>query len=105
VIATFGDLEVPDVRTIPQVLPDAGVRGHRIVDQAARREFRSELVEVREAEEQIHLGDLAPEVVLVALDEAADRDHGLDASVPLEGRRLEHRVDRLALGGVDEAAC
>ena len=38
------------------------------------------------------------------LDHAADGDDGLTATAGLESRRLDHRIDRFLLGGVDEAA-
>ena len=63
-----------------------------------------EFGQVTEAEEEIDLGDLPRELLLVALHQASDGDDRLDAALALERRGLEHRLDGLPLGRVDEAA-
>ena len=89
---------------VPEELPHARMRGDRVRDQAARGERGHQVVEVREAKEQVDLGDLGRELCAIALDQAPHRDDGLDAARSLESRRIEHRVDRLLFRRVDEPA-
>ena len=62
------------------------------------------MVEVGESEEQVDFGDLLLELLLVALDQAADRNDGLHAADPLELRRFQDGLDGFPLCRVDEPA-
>ena len=86
-----------------QELADAGMRGDGILEQAPFGERGDELVQVRESQEEIDFRDLGSQLLLVALHQAPDRHDRPDAAL-FQFRRLEHRVDGLALRGVDEAA-
>ena len=63
---------------------------------------------VVEAEDRVGLGERLGEVLAVALGQAADCDDGLGAAAVTGGRlevgRLEQRVHRVLLGGLDESA-
>ncbi len=89
---------------VTEELPDARVRGDRIVDQATLGQLGHEVMQVGEPEEEVDLGHFRLQFLLIALHEAADRHDGLDAALFLELRRAENRVDRFLLGRVDEAA-
>ena len=104
VIAALGDLQVAHVDLVAQELADAGVGRHGVVDQAALGQGGYEVVEVRESEKQVDLGDLLRQLPLVALDQAADGDDRFHAALRLEARGRQDRIDRLLLGGVDESA-
>ncbi len=58
---------------------------------------------VVEAEDGVGLGQRLGEVLAVALGQAADRDHGPGAPRPLEVGGRQQGVDRVLLGGLDEA--
>ena len=79
VVAPLGDLQVAHVGLVPEELPHTGVSGDRVVDQAPLGELGDEMMEVREAEEQVDLGDLALQLLLVALHQATDRHDRLHA--------------------------
>ena len=76
----------------------------RVSDQPPLRELGHQAVQVRKAQEQVYLGDLLFELFLVALHQASDRHDGLDGAVGFQLGGGEHRIDGLALRGVDEAA-
>ncbi len=65
--------------------------------------FRRAL-ELVQADEGVHLGDLRRELAPVLLHHAARDDDAVDLPPPLALHLLEDRVDRLFLGAVDEAA-
>ena len=104
-IAAFADLHVADVRQVAGVESHSGVQLlARLAQQSALVELRNEPLHLGGAEEEIDLGERVDQLLLVALDHAADGDDRLAAALRLESRGLDHRVDRLLLGGVDEAA-
>jgi hypothetical protein len=78
--------------------------GDGIGQQAALGERGHQVMQVGETEEQVHLGHLGLQLLAVALDQAPHRHHRLHRPGGLEPRGLEDGVDRLLLGGVDEAA-
>ena len=69
-----------------------------------RAQPRGDVGVVVEAEDRVGLGQRLGEVLAVALGQAADGHHGLRPAVLLEVGGLEQRVDRVLLGGLDEAA-
>ena len=103
-VAALRDLQVANVRRAPEEPADARVPGDRVGDQAPRRQLGHETVQVGESEEQVDLGELLQQLLLVALDQTPDGHHRFDVALLFQLRRLEDRVDRLSLRRVDEPA-
>ena len=104
VVAALADLQVAHVAGSERK-PVAGMRGARpLRQQSALDQLGHEPVEIAQAQEQIHFGEGGLEFVPVALDHAPDGDDRAAPSLALEPPRLEQGLDRLLLGGVDEAA-
>ena len=101
-VAPLGDLEIAYVRAVTEIPAYARVRPDRIRNQPACRKLRHQFVEIPEPQEEIHFRHIITELFPVALHEATDRDDRLHAPFPFERGGFEHRLDRLALGGVDE---
>ena len=78
----------------PGLLARGGFAVHRAQD----------LRDLAGAERRVDLRDLAAQLGVVALGEAARHDEPLRAARLLLARHLEDRVDRLLLGAVDEGA-
>jgi hypothetical protein len=102
VVAPFGDLEVADVRRVAEVLTHAGMARRGIVDEPPLRQGGHQRVEVVEPEEEIHVGHLLSQLVLVALHQTADGDHRLDVARLFQIGGVQDGLDRFALRGVDE---
>ena len=79
VIAAFGDLEIADVWLLAEKLPDTGMGGDRVRDQAALRQLGDQVVQLREPQHQVDFRDLRRQLLLVALHETSDGDDRLDA--------------------------
>jgi hypothetical protein len=103
VVTALGDLEVPDVGTVAEILPHSRVPRHRIDDEAPRSQGWYQPVEVAESKEEIDLRNLPGELVPIPLDEASHHGDRLHLAFPFEGGRLQHRLDGFLLGGIDEA--
>ena len=104
VVAALRDLEIADVRRISQELADAGMPRDGILDEPAAAQLGHEVVQIREAEEEIDLGNLRLQLLLVALHQASRGYDRFHAALGLELGGAEDRVDRFLLRGVDEAA-
>ncbi len=78
--------------------------GDGIGDQSALGELGHEVMQVREPQKQVDLGDLVLQFLLIALDEAPDRHDRFDVALLFELGGAQDGVDRFLLGGVDEAA-
>ena len=97
-VAAFGDLQVGVVLRGRQAafggqfrVPGGAQRPHDAVPRAGPEIF-------------VHLGNLLPQLVGVALREAAHDEEPFDAPGLLGRRRAQDHVDRLLLGVADEAA-
>ena len=97
-VAAFGDLQVGVVLRGRQAafggqfrIPGGAQRPHDAVPRAGPEIF-------------VHLGNLLPQLVGVALREAAHDEEPFDAPGLLGRRRAQDHVDRLLLGVADEAA-
>ena len=75
-----------------------------VAQQPELGELRNEAVNFGRAEEEVDLGQCVDQLVLVALHHAADADDRFAVPCVLETACFDERVDRLLLGGVDEAA-
>src|SRR6476660_359050 len=76
----------------------------RRAEQAALIQFRNKTLHLRRAEEDIYFGKSGYELLLVALDHAADRDNCLALAFVFVAGRFDDRIDRFFLRCVDEAA-
>lgn len=92
------------MRQIAGVHANAGVGYGGVAEYAATLELGNQLVHLGGAEEEIDLGEMIEELLLVTLDHAPDGHHGLTRPVFLETSRLDQRIDGLFLRGIDEAA-
>ncbi len=104
VVAAFGDLQITHVGLVAEELPHAGVSGNGIGDQSALGELGHEVMQVREPQKEVDLGNLVLQFLLISLDQAPDGHDRFDVAFLLELSGAQDRVDRFLLGGVDEAA-
>ena len=106
VVAAFGHLEVGVAAGGEQ--PRRGVVEHQVRGRRQRRPAAElhhllHLAQLVEADEAVDLGDLALQLLAVAVDHAPGHQQPLAAAC-LAGRHLEDGVDRLPAGILDEAA-
>ena len=111
VVAPLADLEVrvaPAAREHPRRELVVEPRRQRLVREPRQRRQarrgRRRVLELVEADEGVHLGDLLRELAAVLLHHAARDDDAVDLAALLALDLLEDRLDRLFLGAVDEAA-
>jgi hypothetical protein len=104
VIAPLTDLEIANVRKVAGIEPHARVFHRRIAKHAAALELGHEAIHFRGAEKQVDFRQMLEQLLLVALDHTADGDDGLTRAILLEAAGLDQCVDRLLLGGINEAA-
>src|SRR5688572_16398229 len=74
------------------------------LDRTELYELRNELIAIRCAEEEVDLGQRFQQFGLVPLDHTADGDERTAVPFLLQPPRIDDRVDRLLLRGVDESA-
>ena len=104
VVASFADLEVAHPGRVAGVEPHAGVQRLGVADQPARVQLADELVGLRRAEEEVHLGEGLLHLALVPFHHAPHRHQGLAGAVHLVAGRLDDGVERFLLGRVNEPA-
>src|SRR2546427_12152633 len=103
VVAAFRNLQISYMRLVAEELPDSGMLGDRIGDQTPLGKLWDQMVELGEPEKEVDLGNLLLQFLLVSLNETPDGHDRLHAAF-LQLGGLEHRIDRLLFGCVDEAA-
>lgn len=107
-VAPFADLQIRSMAGLGREHPKRALHvGDEIVDAGEHpslAQLGDEPFHVRQAEEEIHLGNVLAQLILVALNHASDSHHGLRPAGFLVGARLEDRLNGLLLRGGDEAA-
>lgn len=103
-----GNRHVPrlalDRRQWQQRAPIARHMGRRPLAVHDRVELARDIGIVVETQHRIGLGELGGELLAITLRHAADRDDRLGPALVLEVSSSHQRVDRVHLGGLDEAA-
>jgi hypothetical protein len=89
VVTSLGDLEIADVRRVTEILAHTWVPGDGIRDEATCGELGHEVMELVEAEQEVDLGHVAAEILLVALHQAPHSYDGLDLAVSFQCSRAE----------------
>src|SRR5215208_1407690 len=88
VIAPLADLQIPDVRQVARIHPNARVVRERVAKESALRQFGYEPIRFRGAEKEVDLRQCLRELVLMALNQAADGNHGLTCAIDFVPARL-----------------
>ena len=73
-----------------------GTRSSMLGEHPSLAQLGDEPFHVRQAEEEIHLGNVLAQLILVALNHASDSHHGLRPAGFLVGARLEDRLNGTA---------